>query len=69
MDNDFIPFQLKAASIADLALHFDGDIPKPGDKVELFCYERGEFFVNLKWRVVQEEKSNENKRVGEIESR
>lgn len=47
----YIPMQMCGSTRQDLQNLFDGPIPIPGDRVELICYESGDFFVNLKWRV------------------
>jgi len=52
-ESKFIPIKLEAQSQNELAKFFDGPIPEIGDKVEMFCYSKGETNVCLKWRVVQ----------------
>lgn len=49
---EFIPMQLAGRTPEELALFFDGPIPKPGDRVEMVCYAADDKSVSLKWRVV-----------------
>lgn len=49
---DFVPMLLQGQSRKDLEKFFDGAIPVPGERVEMYCYSATETNVFLKWRVV-----------------
>ncbi len=58
MDINYIPFLFQGDTKEDLEKMFDGDIPVPGDVLEMVCYGKktdtrtGQISIMCKWRVV-----------------